>query len=138
MGMRHPLLLALTLLVTIGACGETIGGGGTTTTMAAGHLVSGYAHAGPTCPVETNPPDPACADRPVANAVILVFDPSGTQVAEARTAADGTFSVLLPPGRYTLVPQPVEGLMGTASQQEVMVGGGPVGGIDLSYDTGIR
>ncbi len=42
------------------------------------------AAAGPTCPVEKIPPDPACAPRPVAGATILIKAGAGTIVATAR------------------------------------------------------
>ena len=42
--------------------------------------IRGVALAGPVCPVETVPPDPNCAARPVAGAVILVRDGSGSEV----------------------------------------------------------
>ena len=137
MSMPHRLPPTLALLVILAACGGN-GTADTTTTAAIGFPVSGYAHAGPVCPVEQSPPDPACADRPVSDALIVVQDRSGGRVAEVRTTAGGTFSVVLPPGEYTLIPQPVEGLLGTAAAQDVVVETGPVEGIDFSYDTGIR
>jgi hypothetical protein len=51
--------------------------------------IRGTALAGPVCQVETIPPDPACAPRPVAGAVILIRDASGTEVARTTTGADG-------------------------------------------------
>lgn len=101
--------------------------------------VTGRALAGPTCPVVQDPPDPSCADRPVAGAVIVVRDARGREVARVTTAADGLFTLELPGGTYTLEPQPVEGLMGTAAPVEVTVepGEAPVL-VDLPYDTGIR
>jgi len=101
--------------------------------------VRGVAVAGPTCPVVTDPPDPACDDRPVAGAVIVVLDATGAEVSSVVTEEDGSFSVALPPGSYQLVPQAVEGLMGTAAPMAVEVGGGTGPGlVTLSYDTGIR
>ena len=101
--------------------------------------VRGTALAGPSCPVVSEPPDPACADRPVAGAEIVVRDEAGEAIARVRTAEDGTFAVSLVPGGYTLVPQPVEGLLGTAPEVEFEI----VEGIDpapltVVYDTGIR
>ena len=72
------------------------------------------ATAGPVCPVETNPPDPACAPRPVAGAEIRVLDAGGQTIGSVVTAADGSAFLGLAPGSYTVQPQPVEGLMGTA------------------------
>jgi hypothetical protein len=66
-----------------------------------------------------------------------VLDSDGLVVAEATTSADGTFSVQLPAGEYTVEAQPVEGLLGTPAPIELTVVG-EVSDIDLAYDTGIR
>ena len=63
--------------------------------------MQGVAFIGPTCPVEREPPDPACADRPLARAVIRAR--RGDRVAgETRTDARGRFHLRLSPGRYQL------------------------------------
>ncbi len=98
--------------------------------------ISGIAQAGPTCPVE-RPGDPACAPRPVAGATIVIRDATGSDVAYVVTDAAGRFRVALPPGVYTVVGQPVEGLMGNPGPVDVEVGEGDVT-VELSYDTGIR
>lgn len=101
--------------------------------------VSGRVIAGPTCPVMQNPPDPACADRPVAGAILIVTSDGGREVVRTASDANGEFSIPLAPGRYVLRPQPVEGLMGTAQPVDftIPVGGPPVT-LDIAYDTGIR
>ena len=100
--------------------------------------IRGIATAGPTCPVVTDPPDPGCADRPVAGAVILVLAMDGSEVGRVVTGADGSFGVELAPGAYRVVPQPVEGLMGTAAEQAIRVEAGAPAEVTISYDTGIR
>ena len=127
------------LITAVAISAVSCGGDRTSTTVASGgFVVYGYAHSGPTCPVESTPPDPACDDRAVPGAVIIVRDSGGAAVAEISTRTDGTFSVTLTPGTYTFVPQPVEGLMGTAAEVEVIVVDSPINGLDFSYDTGIR
>jgi hypothetical protein len=122
------IILATSLL--LGACAPE---DGPTRTL------QGVAMAGPTCPVQTEPPDPSCADRPVGGAVIVINDESGSEVARVTTAADGTFSLDLEPGSYVLVPQPVAGLMGTAAPIEVAVPEvGDLEPLAIGYDTGIR
>jgi hypothetical protein len=103
-------------------------------------ILSGTAMAGPTCPVEQNPPDPDCAERPVAGVEIIVLDASGSEVTHLTTEDDGTFSVALEAGSYQLVPQPVEGLMGGApAPVAVDLEAGQVPDpVNLAYDTGIR
>lgn len=101
--------------------------------------VRGKVTGGPTCPVVTNPPNPACADRPVGGAVLVFADASGTEVARVTSGADGTFSVALAPGSYRLTAEPVEGLMGTPSPMDVGIEAGqPMLELTVSYDTGIR
>jgi hypothetical protein len=108
--------------------------------VAGGPGIAGYVLAGPVCPVITDPPDPACADRPVAGAEIVVHDASGTEVARAFSARDGTYAIGLAPGSYTVAALPVEGLMVAPQAQPVTVPDSakePIQ-VDLVYDTGIR
>ena len=101
--------------------------------------VRGVAVAGPTCPVERIPPNPSCADRPVSGAVMVVRRPDGTEVARTSTDAAGRFQLDLEPGRYVLEPQSVDGLLGTAVAEEVVVVLGELTPeLTVAYDTGIR
>ncbi len=98
-----------------------------------------HAVAGPACPVVSDPPDPACADGPVDGAEVAVLDQGGGEVRMLVTDADGQASVSLPAGRYTVVPQPVDGLLGTAPPTEVVVPAQvDAEPVTLVYDTGIR
>ena len=107
--------------------------------LAQGTGIRGAVVAGPTCPVVTDPPDPDCADRAVADAVLVILDADGAEVARVTSADDGTFAVDLAPGAYRIVPQPVEGLMGTAPELDVRVEiGEPADEVAVAYDTGIR
>lgn len=100
--------------------------------------VAGVAVAGPTCPVVTDPPQSGCDDRPVAGAKLVIVDDGGDERGAATTGDDGRFALDLPPGRYQLRPQPVEGLMGTASPVTITVAIGHPAEVTVSYDTGIR
>lgn len=101
--------------------------------------IRGIVTAGPTCPVVTDPPEPNCAERPVAGAELVIRDAAGAQVASVRSGADGSFAVALAPGAYEVLPQPVDGLMGTPTPLEVRVEvGEPSAPLAVSYDTGIR
>ena len=101
-----------------------------------GVVVSGMAMAGPVCPVETNP-DPACAPRPVVDATVLALSDSGA-VVDSRTGHDGRFRFVLAPGRYQIIAQPAEGLMGVPPPLDVEVLSEPLDVGVLMYDTGIR
>jgi hypothetical protein len=97
------------------------------------------AVAGPTCPVVSDPPDPECADRPVEGAEIIVQRADGEEVARMTTDAEGEALLAVESGSYILVPQPVEGLLGTAAPVEVTVReGAKVDPVTVVYDTGIR
>jgi hypothetical protein len=100
--------------------------------------IAGLVLAGPTCPVQQDPPDPACADRPVANAVLVVFNLGDNEVGRIVTTPDGYFEVSLAPGWYRIEPQPVEGLLGTAPSFEVEIRSGVTNTVSVTYDTGIR
>jgi carboxypeptidase family protein len=125
--MRSVLIVLVVVLST--ACAPPAGPSAT---------LRGLALAGPTCPVVTDPPDPACDDRPVAGAEIVVRDAEGNEVARVTTGDDGRFAAVLAPGRYEVIPQAVEGLMGTAAPIEVELAEGENAPITVSYDTGIR
>jgi hypothetical protein len=133
------LLAVVGGLALLGACGgddESPSG-----TIPAGQGVVGTVTAGPACPV-ARPDDPSCTDQPVDGAVIVATGANGDEVARATTKADGTYTLPLPAGHYTLVPQPVTGILGTASAVTVDVpeAKGPPEPVrvDIVYDTGIR
>ena len=94
--------------------------------------------AGPTCPVERNPPDPNCAPRPVANTEIDIFDIGGNMVASGVSGADGLATAQLPPGAYYVVVPAVAGLMGQADPLAFAAVGGDNVRLTFTYDTGIR
>ena len=101
--------------------------------------VGGRAVAGPVCPVERIPPDPACASRPVVGAVMVISTTDGHDVARAATGTDGRWSVRLAAGTYTLTPQAVSGLPGSAPPIQFTVSAARASvGLDVTYDTGIR
>ena len=126
---RLVLGTALLLGMVAGACSGNGQAEPVTLTVA--------AISGPTCPVQTDPPKPECADRPVTGAVIVIFDDAGDEVARFPTGDDGTFSLDLVPGSYLVEPQPVEGLMGTAFAEHVSLVDRPIT-LTVKYDTGIR
>ncbi len=96
------------------------------------------ALAGPVCPVETDPPSPECAPQPVGSATIVVTDAAGDEVARGTTGPDGVVGFDVAPGELTVVPQPVEGLLGTASTIGATLTAGQTLRVTVDYDTGIR
>ena len=94
------------------------------------------ANSGPTCPVEHDPPDPACAPRPVAGATIELRAPGGA-MATTVTDALGVAVFSVGAGDYDVVPLPVPGLLGQPSRQPITVSSGTTT-VPITYDTGIR
>jgi hypothetical protein len=103
-------------------------------------MVIGTVTAGPVCPVEKMPPDPRCAPRPVAGAVIVATGADGHEAGRATSAADGSYELTLTEtGTVLLTGLPVQGLMGQPQPVQVTVSSpGAVERVDLQYDTGIR
>jgi hypothetical protein len=119
-----PLVLALLLA----ACG---GGGG----AEPGTGVEGIVSVGPQCPVET--PDSPCPDLPFVGDVQAIAS-DGT-VTTVTTDAQGSFTMDLVPGSYTLVAV-TEGDGGppTPIPQDVVVEQGSYALVVLQVDSGIR
>ncbi len=117
------------------ACGGTGDTGDGAVAMARVEIT---ALAGPVCPAETEPPSPECAPQPVESATIVVTDAPGNEVARGTTGSDGAVGFDVPPGELTVVPQPVEGLLGTASTISVTLTAGQTLQVTVDYDTGIR
>lgn len=133
--MRNLILVILILILISMALLAACGG---TDDRAATARIEITALAGPACPVETDPPSPECAPRPVDNAVFAVTDADGNEVARGATGAHGRVVLEVPVGELTVVPQPVEGLLGTAAALVVSVGDGQTLQVTADYDTGIR
>ena len=108
------------------------GGDGTGTGI---HVI---AVAGPTCPVETVPPDPACAPKPVPNVTVLVMDADGAVREKVVLDAAGQRFLGLPPGAYAVSAEGVAGFMSGPEAQRVTVEDGRITEVTLAFDTGIR
>jgi len=99
--------------------------------------IQGSVSLGPTCPVQRDPPDPACADKPYVTTVTVMRSGSSAVFASLQSDTSGAFQFSLPPGSYT-----VSALGGTmlprCAAVSVTV---PTSGYvraDISCDTGIR
>jgi len=120
---RSTSAVVLLLALVLGACG-TVGGSPSG--------IQGTILAGPACPGPVRLGSP-CPDRPVAMTVEVV---SGTTVAATFTSdPNGTFSVSVGPGTYTLRSK--SGLPALRSTTVVVVAG-QFTQVELHADTGIR
>jgi hypothetical protein len=144
MTVSRILLLAACGLIV--ACGPATGtppapGSSPIVSPAGGPpAVTGNVSAGPVCPVEKSPPDPGCAPRPVAGAVIVATDASGREVGRTTSAADGSYRLSVSEtGSVLVTAQPVAGLMLPPAPVSVtLTTPTDVEHLDLEYDTGIR
>jgi len=114
----------------------TIGGGG------GGILpynsgVRGTVLLGPTCPVERIPPDPACAEKPYATAIVVYHANSTMPFMLGNSDATGAFKFSLPPGDYTLKAGGTS-MLPRCNQIDVTVAANGYATADISCDTGIR
>jgi len=132
MRILTAILLALTTFTA--ACGS----GGASDSPRATATINITVSAGPVCPVETDPPSPGCAPRPVADAVIVALRADGSEAARVTTGPGGAAVMQVEAGDLKLVPQPVEGLMGTASPVDLTVADSTTFVAHFDYDTGIR
>ena len=129
-----PLIIAVPALA-LAACGGTVDTGDSAVATARLEVT---AFAGPVCPVETDPPSPECAPRPVDAATIVVTDATGNEIARGTTGFDGAVGFEVTPGELAVIPQPVEGLLGTAAMISVTLSAGQTLQVTVDYDTGIR
>jgi hypothetical protein len=96
------------------------------------------ATAGPACPVESIPPRPECAPRPVPGAVVVIRDPAGTELQTVTLDGHGTAFVDVASGGYAIEASPVDGLLGSPPEVNATVIDGVGTPVELAYDTGIR
>ena len=142
-GHRQITWVAALIVVSVllAACRPAGGSGSPATSplpSAATIELRGSVTAGPTCPVERDPPDPSCAPRAVPGATVTIQDAAGSEIERAVSDSRGRFTVALAPGRYRLIPQPI-GQIEHAPPVEVDVRTGEQPPeVDIGYDTGIR
>lgn len=106
----------------------------------AAHSVTGHLTSGPTCPVETVPPNPACAPKPVSGATVVATSANGLEAARAVSNADGLYTLELPAGSYTLAALSfADKMMRAPAGTSITVRPDTARlVVDFTYDTGIR
>ena len=88
--------------------------------------------------VEKVPPDPRCAPRPVAGAVVLIRDASGAEAARVTTRRTARSSSSFAPGTTSWSRSPRRDSWAQPGAQSVTVVDGVASTVELDYDTGIR
>ena len=91
---------------------------------------------GPMCPVIQEGTD--CPDQPY-QAMFTILDSKGREVYQFKTDEQGRYKAYLDPGRYTLRPEPSNGMVPPiAAEQEFTVEAFEFTQIVVKYDSGIR
>ncbi len=98
--------------------------------------ITGTVLLGPTCPVVRNPPDPQCADKPYAVALIATAQ-NGNSV-QFNSSSSGTFRVTLPPGTYSVSSAGTNFYPRCSSNGTITVLPNAFTTTTISCDTGIR
>ncbi len=141
--VRLILLVGCTL---IAACGPPVGASSLPSSSpvvspaGGAPIVTGTGSAGPVCTVERLPPDPRCAPRPVAGAVVVATNASGEEVRRVTSGADGSYELVVSEtGTVLVTAQPVVGLIGRPAPTRItLITRSEVVRLELEYDTGIR
>jgi hypothetical protein len=126
------LLLGALAVVALAGCGGIAPSGPGAQPPAA--TVSGHVFSSPSCPVERV--DNPCPPRPAAGVLLSFQALAGGVRYDIRTAADGGYSLQVPPGSYRValgVARPLRSGPG-----QVTVGKGEVATADYEFDSGIR
>ncbi len=101
--------------------------------------ITGIAMLGPMCPVQKNPPDPNCADRPYKTSLVATTSDQLQIVKQFNSEADGKFSVDLAPGEYVITSANTAGIFSHCSSNGlVKVDKNKYTDITVYCDTGIR
>lgn len=104
--------------------------------------LKGVISIGPICPVERNPPDPAC--QPTAETYkaypVYVCTPDGSSKIELISPAlDGTYIITLPAGSYRIVLDKAQTGPGSNNlPAQISINASDTTKLNISIDTGIR
>lgn len=148
--MRNLLSLSLmTLMLVSAACAEIPipGEAGTATSLPptltqppptatpAPSGIEGQTLMGPACPGPVRVDTP-CPDTPV-QATLTILNLAGEQVTQIKSDEQGRFTLRLPPGTYTLQPEPLNAVQ-HGMPISATVTAGEMLSVTITYDSGIR
>jgi hypothetical protein len=112
---------------------------GPSTPDAPGSGFHGVATIGPTCPVQREPPDPGCADRPYQGTFAATSADGSRVVATFASDAEGRFNVSVPAGAYAIrLADESKPLPRCASEGTIVVAPGAWTLANVTCDSGIR
>jgi hypothetical protein len=100
--------------------------------------ITGTVLYGPTCPVEQNPPEPACADKPYS-VNLEVTNIQGTKIIKNFSSnAQGMFTLSLPVGEYAIRNATNAVYPRCSNEEPIKVFVNKVTQVRVSCDSGIR
>lgn len=100
--------------------------------------IEGRVWVGPTCPVERNPPEPGCEDRPLSTRLAVLSPDQKRRVTEFTSAENGTFQVAVPPGDYVIRSASQGATPPTCSTETLRVAPHNYTKVRIECDSGIR
>ena len=101
--------------------------------------IRGTALMGPICPVEEDPPDPNCADRPYATRLVLTSADQAVVIKEFASDTLGRFTVSAAAGQYAIRSAAAANVLPyCASDGTISVSAGATVDVTVRCDTGIR
>ncbi len=102
--------------------------------------IMGRVLLGPTCPVETIPPDPNCADKPYGDTRLAITTPDGSRVIkEFGSDLAGEFKIKISPGQYAIRSAAVANILPyCATNETIIVKKGKFTETVVHCDSGIR
>ena len=128
-GRSKRFLVAVAAMLLITGCGSD------SRDIRSNGRVNGRALAGPTCPVE-RPGDLNCQPMPVQGKV--QFAQGDQVVGSVRINADGSFTLEIPEGTYTVTVEVGDNNFPVCSPVVVEVGANLDAVVEILCDTGIR
>ncbi len=98
----------------------------------------GTVMLGPTCPVERDPPDPECADKPYQTQLVVTSADGSKIIKESGSDASGKFYIELPPGEYALRSAAAGNILPYCQSPTFTIHANGSTEVTVSCDTGIR
>ncbi len=129
--MRRLLVVLVPVLFAMPGCvlpGDAAGTSG----------IHGQALIGPSCPVEKNPPDPNCADKPYTGTLAVVSADESRVIKEFESEENGTFRVPVPPGVYWIRHAGSSTPPTCSTNETIAVSPGNYSWVFVQCDSGIR
>ena len=110
-------------------------------TQEAGYL-EGIISIGPLCPVEKDPPDPACLPtyETYKSYPVTIWTSNGRRkIAQLKPALDGSYKIELNSGHYLVILEPEQNRIGSSNLPvEVVIRSQAETILNIDIDTGIR